>query len=93
MKGFCLADYAVQIGAFKNHLYAKQTADALEKSGLRVIQFRGGADATEGLLRILTGPYATHIEAENARTTLTEQGFPGFDRRIDAANIKDEPDV
>jgi hypothetical protein len=88
MKGFCLADYAVQIGAFKNHLYAKQTADALEKSGLRVIQFRGGVDATQGLLRILTGPYATHMEAENARGMLADQGFRGFVR-----SIEDNPDV
>ena len=81
MEGLCRADYTVQIGAFKDQFNATKTVEALERSGFAVME-PAATPTAEGLIRILTGRYATVAEAESARQKLAQKGFRGFVRAI-----------
>lgn len=83
-----LADYAVQVGVYKKHLYADQLVKALREAGFPVeIQTVHGATGKE-MMRIIVGPYTGPQAASDALEKLKRSGREGFVRNFSVSSAK-----
>jgi hypothetical protein len=75
------AEYAVQIGAFKDPQYAADLAKTAGSLGFQTLPFLPQPLPGE-LVKVLSGPYRNPAEAEAARRGLAAKGINGFVRPI-----------
>jgi hypothetical protein len=78
--GVCLADYAVQVGAFRSVALLSERIERIDRAGFPTLIERTEQRGKPVLTTVLVGPYEDSVEAEAARKALLRSGFEGFVR-------------
>jgi hypothetical protein len=75
-----VADYAVQVGAFRSSMAANERAEQISRTGFPALLDTIDRAGKPVLTTVLVGPYEQASEARSARTALNRIGVDGFVR-------------
>jgi hypothetical protein len=81
MRDKVLADYVVQVGAFRTATSAHKRADQISQTGFSAFIDDSTGGDKQSLITVLVGPYKKASDAESVRAEVSRAGIDGFVRR------------